>query len=81
MNLDGSGRDGHFNEDSRRANRDEISHHGLCLEVEWEERKKERKEGKEYIPIASPGLTISRTIPIVSDVRLGEWGVLATSQP
>jgi hypothetical protein len=37
-----------------------------------------REEGD--IPIASPGLTISITIPIVSDVLLGEWGVLAVSQ-
>jgi hypothetical protein len=44
-------------------------------------RKEGRKEGKKDVPIASPGLTISRTIPIVSDVRLGEWGVLASGQP
>jgi hypothetical protein len=37
-----------------------------------------REEGD--IPIASPGLTISMTIPIVSDVLLGEWGVLAVGQ-
>jgi hypothetical protein len=37
-----------------------------------------REEGD--IPIASPGLTISMTIPIVSEVLLGEWGVLAVSQ-
>jgi hypothetical protein len=33
-----------------------------------------------YSPIASPGLTISMTIPIVLDVRRGEWGVLAIDQ-
>jgi len=38
-----------------------------------------REEGD--IPIASPGRTISITIPIVSDVLLGECGVFAISQP
>jgi hypothetical protein len=37
-------------------------------------------KGSRDLPIASPGLTISMTIPIVSDVLLGEWGVLATGQ-
>ena len=37
-------------------------------------------KGKRDLPIASPGLTISMTIPIVSDVLLGEWGVFAISQ-
>jgi hypothetical protein len=37
-------------------------------------------KGRKDIPIASPGLTISMTIPIVSDVLLGEWGVFAENQ-
>lgn len=33
-----------------------------------------------HVPIASPGRTISITIPIVSDVLRGEWGVFAIHQ-
>jgi len=43
-------------------------------------RKRKRKRLVD-IPIASPGLTISRTIPIVLEVRRGEWGVFAICQP
>ena len=45
----------------------------------WRRWEREKKRGGD-IPIATPGLTISMTIPIVLDVLLGEWGVLAVSQ-
>ena len=44
------------------------------------EKMGKREEGRKDLPIASPGLTISMTIPMVLDVLLGEWGVLAIGQ-
>ena len=46
------------------------------LDDETDGRDRDKREL--YTPIASPGLTISMTIPIVFDVLLGECGVLAT---